>query len=117
MQAMDLSSIEKMIDDGFCVINGREYEFDKMKWKDADLVSDFFTKNIHAIEAGQISLRKKEGFLEIRDLLFKHMSFDGHLLSKIQDSHFDEYRGDYYQVILYGLSVFSYPFIQGLASA
>lgn len=114
---MNKDSIKQAYENGFCVINEREYEFDKMKWKDAKRVFSFFLKNANSIEKGQIDFIDREDFEKIEVLMFGYMSFDGHLLSKIQDSHFDEYAEDYLELIMYGLSVFSFPFMKGSISA
>lgn len=110
-------TIKQAYESGVTEINGREYEFDKINFRNARKVFAFFSSIVGGLEANDISFIDSAEFDAIEKIIRQHTLFDGHLLQKLGDAHFEEFSEDYISFVIVAMGVFSYPFTKGSASA
>ena len=121
MQSDDVVAAQEMIkgiyDDGEAVINGRTYKFHTMVHKQRRKVFAFYTGVSESVNAQDFSFLDSERFDAVESVIMGAVSYDGSILAKAGDKHWDEYPEDYLPFISTALAVISYPFIRGGGTA
>lgn len=109
-------AIKEAYESGVIEVNGREYEFDSMNFRDRRKVFAYFTSVGSKVEGGDLSFIDSSAFDDIEKVIRRYSLFDGHLLSKLGDKHFDDYPEDYLEFTITAMGVISYPFMSGNTS-
>lgn len=109
-QRAALDMIKAVHDDGEAEINGRKYAFHKMTHKKRRKVFAFFTAIGQEVSAGNMSFLDSPGYEAVEAVIFNAVSYEGSLLSKLGDQHWEEHPDDYVTFIQIALQVISYPF-------
>lgn len=113
---VDVDKIKLGYESGVIEVNGREYEFDSMNFRDRRKVFAYFTSVGSQVESGDLSFIDSSAFDDIEKVIRRFSLFDGHLLSKLGDKHFEEYPEDYLEFTITAMGVISYPFMKGNTS-
>lgn len=109
-QAMEM--VKAVYDDGIAEINGRGYEFTKMRHNKRRSVFAFYSSMAEQLQSGNFAFLDYPAFTPIEKIINDSVMFDGSLLSKLPE-HWDEYPEDYVTFIATALGVISYPFLRG----
>lgn len=107
-----MKMIKAVYDDGIAEINGREYQFTKMRHNKRRSIFAFYSSMAEQLQAGNFAFLDYPIFVPIEKIINDSVMFDGNILSKMQD-HWDEYPEDYITFISTALGVISYPFLRG----
>lgn len=106
-----MEMIRAVFEDGEAEINGRVYAFHKMAHKQRRKVFAYYTAVAPRADAQDLSFLDEPGFEAVEAVINDAVSFDGSLLSRIGERHWEEFPGDYVTFILTALAVISYPFL------
>jgi len=106
-----LLQVKEFYDQGFAVVNGREYHFTQMNHGVRMQVYPYFTHIAQHIQRGDLMFMMSDEFKRVEKVLWNRIMFNGSLIAKIEN-HWDEYPEDYQEVVLYGMSVISFPFLR-----
>jgi len=114
MSAQDeaLAMIKAVYDDGVAEINGRSYEFSKMRHNKRRSVFAFYTSIAGQLQTGSFSFLDTPAFNSVEKIINDVVIFNGSALSRLPE-HWDEYPEDYITFISTALGVISYPFLRG----
>ena len=107
-----LEMIKSVYDDGVAEINGRAYEFTKMRHEKRRRVFAFYTSIASDLQSGSFSFLDTPAFAGVEKVINDAVLFDRSALSRLPD-HWDEYPEDYITFISTALGVISYPFLRG----
>lgn len=113
-----LAQIRAVYEDREAEINGRVYKLHQMVHVDRRKVFAFYTSVQQQLQVQNFAFLDTPAFAQVEDVMWKNISFDGALISKLRD-HWEEYPEDYMQLVSVAMGVMSYPFIRaaGIASA
>ena len=107
-----LEMIKAVYDDGEAEINGRVYEFTKMRHESRRRVFAFYTSIANELQNGSFMFLDTPAFNDVEKVINKAVLYDGSALAKLPE-HWDEYPEDYITFISTALGVISYPFLRG----
>ena len=107
-----LKVIKQCYEDESSEINGRSYKYCKVNHKTRLKIFGYASKISSRLKLGDLSFVGSDEQLAIEELMFKHITYNDSLLTKI-DNHFEKYGEDYITLFTTSLSVFSYPFMKG----
>lgn len=102
--------IKSIYDDGVATINGRDYEFLKMRHQKRVSVFAFFTSIQSQLQQSNLSFLDTPQFKHVFGIICDHVTFDGSLISKLPE-HFDNYPSDFVIFVQTALGVMSHPFL------
>ena len=105
-----IEQLQEIKEAGSHTVNGREYEFNQMQFKQAKKVFAYFTEVANDLEAGRLGFIDTKRFEEIEKILWDNVLFDGMQISKMPH-HWGTYTQDYMEVVSVSLGVFSVPFL------
>lgn len=108
-QARDM--IRQVFEDQEATINGRVYRFTKMTHKKRRKVFAFFTRFGGQMRQQDFSFLDSPEFEPVEAVINDAVVFNDSLLSRLGDSHWEEYPDDYLPFIGVALAVISYPFM------
>lgn len=111
-----LEQVRAVYEDGEAEVNGRTYKFHKMVHVDRRKVFAFQSSVQHQMSAGNFAFLDTPAFAQVEEVLWKNISFDGALISRLRD-HWEEFPEDYMQLVGVAMGVMSYPFIRAAAIA
>ena len=118
-QALAAKAMIKAIidDDGKAEINGRTYQFVKMTHKKRRRVFAYYTHVKASVQVGDLWFLDSPEFETVEEAINEAVMFDGSLLSKISEKHWDEYPEDYMTFFSTAMGVISYPFLSENATS
>lgn len=108
--------VKAIVEDGEAEINGNVYKFTKFTHKERKKVFAFFTSIAGQLQNGDMSFIDFERFDKIEEIISKHVTYKGSLLSVIGNSHWEENPGDYIPFVSVALQVISFPFMPANAT-
>lgn len=111
-----LAQIKAVYDDQAAEINGRTYKFTGTNHSTRRKIFAFFSRVQVEIGKGDFSFLASSEFVPIEKDINNIVTFEGDLISKIQD-HWEEYPEDYLKFVSTSLGVISYPFLKGSLTA
>lgn len=113
-----LAQIRAVYEDGEAEVNGRTYKLHKMQHVDRRKVFAFYSSVQHQLSDQNFSFLDTPQFAVVEEVMWKNVSFDGSVISKLRD-HWEDYPEDYLQLVSVVMGVMSFPFIRaaGIASA
>lgn len=109
-QEAALGMMKAVYDDGEAEINGRTYQFLKMKHKKRRKVFAFFSRIQGMIAANDFSFMDSPDFEPVEAVIEDAVMIDNSLLSKLED-HWDRHPEDYIMFVITALGAISYPFL------
>jgi len=109
--------IKSVFDDGEAEINGRKYVFLNMTHKERRKIFAYYTRVQGQVKGNDMSFMDAPEFEAVESVLNKAVSYNDSLLSKLGDSHWEKYPGDYVLFIMTALPVISYPFFPAVPTA
>lgn len=107
--------IKAIVKDGEAEINGRTYKFIKMTHKNRRRVFAYYTHVQGAIQTNDLWFLDSPDFVAVETVINGAVTFDGSLLSVINEMHWEQYPEDYMPFISTAMGVISYPFLSGNA--
>jgi len=105
-----LAMIRAVYEDGEAEINGRVYTFNEMKHKQRLKVFAFYTQVSDNVQRGNFGFLATPEFENVEKVLNDVITFDGSLLSRLGEAHWEKHPDDYLTFISTALPVISYPF-------
>lgn len=105
-----LNMIRAIFEDGEAEINGRVYTFNKMQHKQRRKVFAFYSRVAPRVQDNDYSFLDAPDFEPVEKVISDVVTFDGSLLSRLGDTHWDEHPDDYLTFIAIALQVISFPF-------
>ena len=113
-QEAALAQIKAVYDDSEAEINDHKYTFTKMLFGERRAVFAYLTTIEPKVSKGDMSFLEDSKFKHIETLMFKHITFDGMTLNKVNVfEKEDAFIGDYIKLIMTAMQVISYPFQEG----
>lgn len=104
------AQLKAVYEDGYADINGRRYEFAKMRHEKRKSVFAYFTSIQAQMQVGNFSFLDTAEFNRVFKIICDHVTFDGSALSKLPD-HWDDYPQDFMMFATAAMGVISYPFL------
>lgn len=105
-----MAQLKAVHDDGYADINGRRYEFAKMRHGNRTSVFAYYTSIQGHMNARNFSFLDTPDFKRVFKIICEHVTFDGSVLSKLPD-HWDDYPQDFVMFAASAMGVISYPFL------
>lgn len=105
-----MSQLKAVYDDGYAEINGRRYEFAKMRHEKRKAVFAYYTSIQAQMQVGSFAFMDTPQFNHVFKVICEHVTFNDSVLSKLPD-HWDEYPQDFMMFTTAAMGVMSYPFL------
>jgi hypothetical protein len=109
--------IKAVYDDGEMEINGRQYRFTSMQHKQRRRVFAYYTHVMGQVQGNDFSFLDSPEFEKVEQVIDNAITYNGSLLSRIGDAHWDKYPDDYLQYVTVAMGVISYPFLSASHTA
>jgi hypothetical protein len=105
-----LDMVRTIFEDGEAKINGRIYTFNRMTHKQRRKVLAFYSRVAGAVQRQDFSFIDAPDFEPVESVINDVVTFDGSLLSRLGDEHWEKHPGDYLPFLGTALPVISFPF-------
>lgn len=109
-QQAALAMVRAVFEDGEAEINGRVYTFNRMTHKQRRKVFAFYSRVAGAVQRQDFSFIDAPEFEPVEKVINDVVTFDGSLLSRLGDAHWEAHPDDYLTFLGTALPVISYPF-------
>jgi len=105
-----MNQLKAVYEDGYAEINGRRYEFAKMRHEKRKAVFAYFTSIQSQMQVNNFAFMDTPQFNHVFKIISEHVTFEGSVLTKLPD-HWDDYPQDFMLFATSSMGVISYPFL------